>query len=160
MVTHFVLDQNFPVQATGLPWPPDVRLSRLSAIDPRLIAGCDDWEVFYGLARRDGIDGFVTNDANILQQPAELLALSETSLTLIVTDGVGNDPIRATGLVMVSLVRIARQLRNGAQIYTLRPLELGKHHTTPGAALTKIAQHRKIPRQEVIAAARAILNRA
>lgn len=56
---HFGIDHNFPVQATGLPWPSAIRLTRLVEVDSRLIAGYDDWEVFLELGRRGGVDGFM-----------------------------------------------------------------------------------------------------
>ncbi|MGH2352646.1 MAG: hypothetical protein ACRDJN_13655 [Chloroflexota bacterium] len=86
-----------------------------------------------------------------------MLALSRTRLTLVVAAGVGHDPIRATGLVMVSLGQIARQVAGAPQIFVLKPPELGRHRTDPAAQLTKIAQHRNVPRHELIAAERAHL---
>jgi hypothetical protein len=158
-MSHFVLDQNFPLQATGLPWPPDLRVTRLSSLEPELTAGHDDWEILRRLDRRGDVDGFITNDDAMLNLPREMVVLSATRVTLVVTQRVGHDPVRATGLLMVSLGQIARQLTGRPQIFMLTPPELGRHRTDPAARLTAIAQHRNVPRHELIAAERAYLDR-
>ncbi len=50
-----------------------------------------------------------------------MLALHTTSLTLVITDGVGDQPIRATGLVMVHLETIVGQMSKKPRIWMLRP---------------------------------------
>jgi len=50
-----------------------------------------------------------------------MLALHTTSLTLVITDGVGDQPIRATGLVMVHLETIVSQMSKKPRIWVLRP---------------------------------------
>lgn len=117
---HFVLDQNFPFQATGLPWPPGLTVSSLRAIDPQLTRDHDDWEIFRALHRRGAIDGFITNDANILDLPREMVMLSRTQLLLVVTAGLGHDPLGATGLLMVHLPQIAKQMHPKPHIYILK----------------------------------------
>lgn len=67
---HVVLDQSFPLQATGLPWPQGLAVSPLTAIDPDLTHDHDDWEVLRALHRRGVVEGFITNDAGILLLPA------------------------------------------------------------------------------------------
>src|SRR6266542_3979067 len=53
--------------------------------------------------------------------PTEMLPLHTTSLTLVITDGVGDQPIRATGLVMVHLETIVSQMSKKPRIWMLRP---------------------------------------
>ena len=127
MDAHFVLDHNFPWQVTALPWPEGLRLTRLADYDARLTQSYDDWQVFYALDRRGDVDGFITNDAKILHLAREMVVLSETHLTLVVTDRVGHDPIRATGLVMLYLGQIVHRLSPRAQIFTLRSGDLGRY---------------------------------
>jgi hypothetical protein len=158
-VPHFVLDQNFPIQTTGLPWPPDLRVTRLSSIEPDLVAGHDDWEIFHRLDRRRDVDGFITNDDRLLQLPREMYVLSRSRLTLVIAAGVGHDPIRATGLVMVSLRQIAGHVAGGPQIFVLQAPVLGRIRTGPTVRLTAIAQHRNVPLTELIAAERAHFDR-
>lgn len=117
---HFVLDQNFPFQATGIPWPPGIEVSPLKAIDPELTRNHDDWEIFRALHERGDIHGFITNDANILHLPREMVMLSRTQFTLVVVDALGHDPLGATGLVMLHLPEIAKQTHPSPRIYILK----------------------------------------
>ncbi len=107
---HFVLDQNFPFQATGLPWPPALTVSPLRAIDPDLTSDHDDWEIFRALHDRGGIDGFITNDASLLNLAREMVMLSRTQIILVVT----------AGLLMLHLPQIAKQQHPRPCIYTLK----------------------------------------
>lgn len=116
---HFVLDQNFPVQATGLPWPAPISLSRLRDIDPALTRDHEDWQIFRALRDRGDVDGFITNDANLLDLPREMVMLSLTKLTLVVTKDMARDPLGATGLLMLHLPQIARQNHPTPRIYVL-----------------------------------------
>lgn len=135
---HFVLDQNFPFQATGLPWPPGLTLSPLRAIDPGLTYNHDDWEIFRALHQRGDIDGFITNDANILDLSREMVMLSRTQLTLVVTAGLGHDPLAATGLIMVHLPQIAKQTHPKPHIYILKRSQLNL--TNVRTTVDKLAQ--------------------
>jgi hypothetical protein len=64
----------------------------------------------------------------------------------------------ATGLVMVSLTQIVKQVMGAPQIFILRPPELGRTRTDPERELTAISQHRNIPRAELVAAERQFLD--
>ena len=150
MIVHFVLDHNFPWQVTQLPWPEHLRLTRLADYDASLIQHYDDWQVFYALDRRGDVDGFITNDANILQLAREMVVLSGTRLTLVVADGVGHDPIRATGLVMLYLGQIVNRLSHRPQIFKLRPVGLGHYRSTPAKQINRLADHRNIAPPELI----------
>ena len=121
---HFVLDQNFPIQLTGLPWPPGLAVSALRDIDPDLTRNHDDWEIFRALHERGDVDGFITNDAAILHLSREMVMLSQTQLTLVVTEGVGGDALGATGLIMLHLTEIAKQNHPTPRIYRLRRPQL------------------------------------
>src|SRR5712692_3606815 len=100
---------------------PDVRISRLYDIQPELTRDQEDWQVLPALHRRGDVDGFITNDTKLLNLPTEMLALHITGLTLVITDGVGDQPIRATGLVMVHLETIVSQMSKKPRIWILRP---------------------------------------
>jgi hypothetical protein len=145
---HFVLDQNFPIQVTALPWPPSVVLSRLSDIDPTLTRDYDDWEVIRTLGRQAGIDAFITNDSHMLRLPAEMVALQDSGLILVVTDGVGHDPVRATGLLMAHLLEITRRPRGRDAIYVLKPIALRPN--SPGSEINRIASHRHVSPAQLI----------
>lgn len=68
-----------------------------------------------------GYDGFVSTDAGILSSPTEMVLLQSVGLTLVVTDKVGHDPLRSTGLLMANLEWIAHKLAEGQRVYRLRP---------------------------------------
>ena len=151
MDAHFVLDHNSPWQVTDLPWPEGLRLTRLAAYDARLTQSCDDWQVYYELDRRGDVDGFITNDAKILHLAREMVVLSETRLTLVVTDRVGHDPIRATGLVMLYLGRIVYRLSREPQIFKLHSVDLGHYQSSPADQINRLAGHQNIAPPELIA---------
>jgi hypothetical protein len=145
---HFVLDQNFPWHSIGVRWPASLQISQLASIEPHLTAGYEDWEVIRALAQRGDVDGFVTNDAKMLNQSTEMVVLFRSRLVLVVTDGVGHDPIRATGLVMVHLSEITKRVDGKPQVYVLRPGAL--HMVSPGQQVNKIAEQRRIQPNHLI----------
>jgi hypothetical protein len=122
-----VLDQNFPTNLlTRLPWP-DVQLIALRDLHPDLIRDHDDWEVLYELRARGGVDGFITGDANMLKLEKEMCVLHQSNLALIVCDDDRSDPFISTGLLMIHLPVIVRQLRRG----TPQMWVLGRPKTKP-----------------------------
>ena len=116
---HFVLDQNFPWQAAGLEWPPTIRVTPLFQYDPELTRDHQDWEVLAELHVRGDVNGFITNDGSMLAQVKEMVTLRRTQLTLVVSGQVGHLSIIATGLVMVYLGQIAKNVSRRPQIYSL-----------------------------------------
>jgi hypothetical protein len=147
---HLVLDHSFPLQVVaGLDWPPYIRLSALGDVAPELIDEPDDWRVLLALGTRDDVDGYISNDAGLLDSPAELLALARTTLTLVVTTGVGNNPLRAAGLLMVYLPEVARyvgaQAPREAVIYRIAAARLGDYRRTPGQIVDGLAQRKRVP---------------
>ncbi len=129
---HFVLDQNFPIQATSLPWPAPITMTKLGDIDRSLTRAHEDWEIFQALSERGDVDGFITNDASLLSLHREMVMLSQTKLTLVVTKDCAGDPLGATGLLMSHLPQIAKQNHPTPRIYVLPRPKLG---------LTKVKNH-------------------
>ena len=117
-------------------------MSPLGTIDPDLTRDHDDWEIFRALHRRGNIDGFITNDANILNLSREMVTLSRTQLTLVVTSGVGHDPLGATGLIMLHLPQIAKQTHPKPCIYILKRSQLNL--TNVRTTVDKLAQREGI----------------
>jgi hypothetical protein len=155
---HFVLDHNFPWLAVrGIQWPPILRITPLVDVDRQLVANHDDWQVIVRLAERGDVDGFITNDAGILEQAREMVALRETRLALVVTDGVGHNPIRATGLLMVFLEEIARQPTDQTTIYRLRAGRLQDARTTPNREIDRLARRANIQSNRLIAEERRVI---
>lgn len=146
---RFVLDQNFPVQATGLPWPPGIEVTRLNDLDRRLTRDYEDWQIFLELNDRGDVDSIVTNDANILKLPTEMVALSKTKLILVVVDRGGDNPLRATGLIMVHMEQVARQTRVRPYIYVLRASELTA--ATPWQRINALARQNHVADNQMAA---------
>lgn len=57
-----------------------------------------------------GWAGLVTNDYRMLRNPADLAALLRTRLSVFAIEGVGHDPIRATGAVLLDLSGAIRRM--------------------------------------------------
>lgn len=156
---HFVLDHNFPFQAAAIPWPPAIRVTRLAALDPALIKDHDDWQVFLALHARGDIDAFVTNDKNILASAREMVALSQTTLVLVVTVDVGQNALRATGLIMTCLPQIAVQMESPTSfrptIYRLHPVH--PQPTKVDKQVADLAQREKITWKDLVTRELAII---
>jgi hypothetical protein len=153
MPVRFVLDQNFPFQATPLDWPDILELVDLAAVDATLTAGYEDWEVLAALHRRGDVQGFVTNDAKMLRLAPEMVTLSRTRLALVVTEGVGHDPLRATGLLMTYLPQIAGQVSGQhAHIYVLTANKVSRFYRPVPDVLERLATKRGLRLDELIAA--------
>lgn len=137
---RFVLDQNFPtpiIEALRA-YIVEAELVALSALHPRL-STLDDWQLLVALSQEmPQCDGLVTTDNSMLRQERELATLLRTKLTLVVADAVGDDPIKATGLVLAHLPWIAKQRhRHEAQVWVLRTVS--KPGEDPWDRLKRIA---------------------
>lgn len=118
----FALDHNFP-QPLVASLGPYIREAELVAIErihwklPEL----PDWEVLLALHRHERPwDGLVTNDAKMLRLAREMAVLHQTKLTLVVASGAGDDPLKATGLLLTHLPHICGNTNPGrAQIWEL-----------------------------------------
>lgn len=144
---RFALDQNFPRQLVNLPWPAGLSLVPLATAEPDLVAAHDDREVLLELERGGGYAGLVTNVSGMLELAAEMVLLARTNLLLVVTEQVGHNPIRATGLVMVHLEQIAREGRRG-EIYRVRPG--GVRRTSANERVNVIARRQNLTPRELI----------
>ncbi len=119
----FALDQNFPepiVNALAAFLAEDAELVPIRVIDARLLTA-DDWQVLHALhVHERPWDGLITNDRHMLGLPRELSVLCQTKLTLVVAVGAGQDPIKATGLLLAHLSAICERTDpRRAQVWTL-----------------------------------------
>ena len=96
------------------------------------------------------MDGYISNDASMPFQPREMVALTRTRLTLVVTEATGHDAVRATGLLMVYLGQIARQAPSRATVFRLRAPSLGSFRDTPGAYVDRLAVRLAMPPNRLI----------
>lgn len=119
---ELALDHNFPLPILACldDYLVDIRLVSLRHIDPRL-SEVSDRQLLLALHQL-GWAGLVTNDYRMLRNPADLAALLRTHLTVFAIEGVGDDPLRATGAVLLDLPgAIGRMLPGRAQVFWLRP---------------------------------------
>ncbi|MCY4631415.1 MAG: hypothetical protein OXE75_11125 [bacterium] len=116
------LDENFPepILEALERWMGDIQLLPLRTIDPRL-TGLDDRRLLIGLSQL-GFEGLVTLNYKMLRNPSELAAVLKTRMTIFAIDGVGHDPIRATGALLLDLPPAVAAMRaGGSGVFWLRP---------------------------------------
>ena len=119
---RLALDQNFPtpILAALAEYIVDIELIPLRKIDPRL-SSLDDRTLVVAL-RQLGFPGMVTNNYKMLKNPKELAAIIATKLTVFAIEGVGDDPIRATGALLLDLPGALKRMDSRkAQVFWMRP---------------------------------------
>jgi hypothetical protein len=148
----FALDQNFPepiVRALGdfLDCADLVPVRRIDEGMPLL----EDWELLAALARHTRPwDGLITSDDSMLNDARSMTILEKTRLTLVIAQGQGHNPIRATGLVFCHLDHICTHTHPGRpQIWTLRTTQ--RNADDARLYLGKIAKREKTSVEELLA---------
>lgn len=109
---RLALDQNFPIpliNAVRDYLPSTVRLAHLKSIDRRM-QELDDRSLIIAL-HQAAWDGLITNNYKMLDVPAEVAAIVKTKLTVIAIEGLGHDPLRAVGALLIELPGIPRRIR-------------------------------------------------
>lgn len=141
MRTRLALDQNFPTPILDriAPFLHDIEFVPLTHIDPRL-SRLGDRELIIAL-RQLKWTGLVTNNYRMLQNPSELAAIIATKLSVFAVEGVGDDPIRATGAILLDLPAAIRRLdtRRG-QVFWMRPRN--PQPQDPRELFDRVAHHR------------------
>jgi hypothetical protein len=108
---RLALDQNFPTPLIGAVTdylPGDIELKSLRRIDPRL-SELDDRTLFLALHHL-GWHGLVTNNYKMLDVPAELAAIVRTQAVVVAVEGLGHDPLRAVGALLLELPGLSRRV--------------------------------------------------
>jgi len=97
------VDQSFPTPVLNAlaRFLPEVELVPLRRIDNRM-ANLSDRELVLALGQA-GWPGLVTANHKLLRGPAAVAALVATDLAAVVVEGVGDDPLRATGALLLAL---------------------------------------------------------
>ncbi len=122
------MDENFPdplvLEIAGR-YTPELVLRPIRAIEPKLTGGVGDHRVILGLHQL-GIEGLVTNDANMLSLPDVLSIIEQTGFSVVACESSGHDALVATGLLLTHLSRVARRHRQGTpQVWLLRAPDRG-----------------------------------
>ena len=116
------LDHNFPqpILAALSVWLGDVDLIPIGRIDP-LLTDLGDRQLVVALYQL-GYRGLVTNNYRMLQNPVELAAVIKTKLSIFAIEGLGDDPIRATGALLLDLPSVVNAVEAGRPgVFRLRP---------------------------------------
>lgn len=116
------LDHNFPEPILKCldDFIPDIRLLPLRQIHPAL-PQLGDRELLIALHQLD-YSGLITSNYKMLQNPRELAAVLKTKITVFAIEGVGHDPIRATGALLLDLPAAIAAVNSGAGgVFWLRP---------------------------------------
>ena len=73
-----------------------------------------------------GIEGLVTNDANMLSLPEVLCVIEQTGFSVVACESSGHDALVATGLLLTHMSRVARRHVVGTpQVWLLRAPDRG-----------------------------------
>ena len=116
------LDQNFPEPILGQleSWMGGIELLPLRTIDEKL-THLDDRSLLIALKQLD-FEGLVTLNYKMLRNPKELAAVLKTKLNIFAVEGVGDDPIRATGALLLDLRPAVNAIESGRTgVFWLRP---------------------------------------
>ena len=119
---RLALDQNFPTPILDriAPFLQDIEFVPLRHIDQRMPT-LDDRQLIIALHQAKWA-GLVTNNYRMLENPSELAAIVATKLSVFAVAGVGDDPIRATGAILLDLPAAIKRLdsRKG-QVFWMKP---------------------------------------
>lgn len=116
------LDHNFPVPLLNAisPFLTELKLIPIRQINSRLVV-LEDRKLIIALHQL-GYQGLVTSDYRMLKNPYELAAILKTSLSIFAIQGLGHDPIRAVGALLLDLPSVVRAIRSGRTgVFWLRP---------------------------------------
>jgi hypothetical protein len=119
---RLALDQNFPTPILDkiAPYLQDVEFVALRHIDSRMTT-LDDRQLIIALHQSKWA-GLVTNNYRMLENPSELAAIVATKLSVFAVAGVGDDPIRPTGAVLLDLPAAIKKLdTRKAQVFWMKP---------------------------------------
>lgn len=127
---RFALDQNFPPLVMEVAELfPNAEQAPLFKIDPR-ICDLDDRPLIIYL-RQAGWHGLITNNYKMLWVPSEVAAVVKAKIAVFAVQGLGDDPLRATGAVLLHLPAVLKRVVVGqAQVFRTNPRH--PHHRAHG----------------------------
>lgn len=136
---RLALDQNFPaplIRHLVDYLPEALELRSLHDIDPRLTA-MDDRPLIIALHQL-GWHGLITNNYKMLYEPHEVAAIVETRCVVVAVEGLGHDPLRAAGALLLELPGLEKRLiKDGSSVvllrYRRRQAEDGWHYLAEAA---------------------------
>jgi len=107
------LDHNFPepVLSCLKEFIPDAQLLPIRHIHPDL-PRLGDRRLLIALHQM-GFRALVTNDYKMLRNPLPLAVLCKTKLTVFAIEGLGDDPIRAAGALLLNMPPFVKAITSG-----------------------------------------------
>lgn len=136
------LDHNFPEPVLSCleQFIPDARLLPIRHIHPDL-PRLEDRQLLIALHQL-GFRALVTNDYKMLENPLHLAALCKTKLAVFAVAGLGDDPIRAAGALLLNMPPFVKAIENGQTgAFRLRPR--APQLKDPWELFKKVAERRK-----------------
>lgn len=123
------IDQNFPepiVEALS-PYVPDFDFLPLRKIAPQL-PETSDRELLIVLHKLQ-FNWLITLNYKMLRNPAELAAIIKTKINVFAIEGLGHDPIRATGALLLHLPPAIRTVANSGHhgVFWIRTSQPKQH---------------------------------
>ncbi|TCO46180.1 hypothetical protein EV646_107202 [Kribbella antiqua] len=114
---RFALDQNFPPFVLDVAeYFPNTELKPLFKIEPRL-CDLDDRRLIIYL-HQAGWHGLISNNYRMLWVPPEIAAIVKARIAVFAIEGLGDDPLRATGSVLLHLPAVLKRVTPGkAQVF-------------------------------------------
>jgi hypothetical protein len=118
---RFALDQNFPPLLPGVnTLLPEVDIANIRDIDVRM-PRLSDRDLVLALYQL-GWHGLITNNYKMLWQPVEIAAIVKTKLTVFAVQGLGDDPVRAAGAVLLDLPGALKRIAPGkSHVFLVNP---------------------------------------
>lgn len=147
---RLALDHNFPTPFLRAldTYIVDVELITLRDIDARLPT-LDDRQLVIALHQL-GLPGLVTNNYKMLKNPKELAAIMATRLTVFAIEGVGDDPLRATGALLLDLPGALKKMdTRRPQVFWMKPRN--PHPQDPAELFERIADHQQRAVEDLLA---------
>lgn len=146
----FALDQNFPepIVASMEEFIESAELVPVRRIGPKF-STLEDWELLLALNNHHREwDGLITSDASMLKVPRVVSVLVQTKLTIVVAHGQGDNPVRATGVVLAHIDHICHNTdKRKPQVWFLGVTQ--KPHEEAWDYLKVIAQRRGVSTTEL-----------
>lgn len=145
---RLALDHNFPEPLLDAlrQYVVDCELTPLREIHAGL-PDLEDRPLLIAL-RQLGIPGLVTNNYKMLKNPRELAAVIASKVTVFAIEGVGHDPLRATGALLLDLPGALKRMdTRRPQVFWLRPRN--PDPKDPRDLFTDVAHHQHRDRDEL-----------